>query len=366
MVAPLAARVAAVQGDSDRGQGAFGFSLRALPSQAGATAAGTGGAVARLSTRRSRLAELPGTTGAMEDGVELCDLDLADLGSGGSADGGRVRPGERAAGSAADVCAPAGMGCELTMCSRLRGGGDRAGDDSMSQQSLDERPAVEEDYQGATQAYDESSDEEAAVGHVQRVDHGGEGETFDLPDGDKVDVLTFGRLQQDGTRGSSRVSSVVLRDTRPTPLVSVLQAEIVCDGDGLRFKSMGKTFNHVNNTPLHGTIKRYEKSALIYDGDVLRLGGNLDNKTDGGLTEHVFRVHAPALGARPTAETAARAASPTASPAAAAAAAAAPAPAPAPAPAQAPAPAAAAPAALPATTLGLLRNESAGTDSWHR
>ena len=190
----------------------------------------------------------------------------------------------------------------------------------MSQQSLDERPAVEEDYQGATQAYDESSDEEAAVGHVQRVDHGGEGETFDLPDGDKVDVLTFGRLQQDGTRGSSRVSSVVLRDTRPTPLVSVLQAEIVCDGDGLRFKSMGKTFNHVNNTPLHGTIKRYEKSALIYDGDVLRLGGNLDNKQDGGLSEHVFCVHAPALGARPAAEVAAPAASPAAAAAAATAA----------------------------------------------
>ena len=69
-----------------------------------------------------------------------------------------------------------------------------------------------------------------------------------------------------------------------------MQAEIVCDGDGLRCKSVGKTFNHVNNKPLHGMDRRYEKSALIYDGDVLRLGGNLDNKVGRGNLHFFFVI----------------------------------------------------------------------------
>ena len=117
--------------------------------------------------------ELAGTTGAARGDVELCGLGLADLGSGGSANGGRVGPGGRAAGCAAHGCGPASMGCggcELTMCLRLRGGGDSAEDDSSaSQQSLGEGPAAEENYR-ATQACDGSSDEEVAVSYLQKVE----------------------------------------------------------------------------------------------------------------------------------------------------------------------------------------------------
>ena len=106
-------------------------------------------------------------------GTELCGRNLANLGSSGSADGGCYRPDERAAGCAAEVCGHAGMGCELRLSLMLRGGGDVAEDDSAGQQSLDDTPAVEEDCQGATQAYDGSSDEEEAVGQVIRIDQRG-------------------------------------------------------------------------------------------------------------------------------------------------------------------------------------------------
>ena len=55
-------------------------------------------------------------------------------------------------------------------------------------------------------------------------------------------------------------------------------------------------FNFVNEVPLRAQWKSYPSRVQLYDGDVLRLGGNLDGKTHGGLQDFVFRVDAPSLG----------------------------------------------------------------------
>jgi hypothetical protein len=75
--------------------------------------------------------------------------------------------------------------------------------------------------------------------------------------------------------------------------------------------------------PLHAAPSKFSalSRASTTAPDVLRFGGNRDGKPGGGPQEHVYRVDAPALGARPPA--AAAAAAPTAAPAAAAPAAAA-------------------------------------------
>ena len=62
---------------------------------------------------------------------------------------------------------------------------------------------------------------------------------------------------------------------------------------------MGRTFNF--RTRCRYTLPRagwFRASARLHHGDVLRLGGNRDGRPGGGLQEHVYRVDAPALGAR--------------------------------------------------------------------
>lgn len=202
-----------------------------------------------------------------QSGTELCSRGLADLGGGGLAGSGRCGLGESAAGCAAGRCGSAARSCELELSARLRGGGSDAGSDAGSQQSLGERPAAQEDYLCATQAYNGSSDEDdaaPAVGKVIKINNGQDGESYELPGGGRVDVLAFGRQQQDGRRDGLRVFTVTLvpETSLDSPAVSRLQAEIVRDGDGLRFKSMGQAFNHINDMPLHSSAARYEKSAL--------------------------------------------------------------------------------------------------------
>ena len=70
------------------------------------------------------------------------------------------------------------------------------------------------------------------------------------------------------------------------------------DGEGACFKSIGRTFSFLNGVPLHAASGKFDAWARLRHGDVLRLGGNRDGRPGGGLCEHVFRVDAPALGAR--------------------------------------------------------------------
>ena len=175
----------------------------------------------------------------------------------------------------------------------------------MSQQAQGDETEAEEAYQGATQACGDSSDEEdeLAVSELRQIEVGGDGKVLQLPDGNIFQVLAFGREEQTAARGDGvRVVSVVLPDARPTgqKKISSLQAEISTGAEGgMSFTSLGKTFNFVNEVPLHATAKKYATSSRIYHDDVLRLGGERDGKPGGGLQEHVYRVNAPALGARP-------------------------------------------------------------------
>jgi len=174
----------------------------------------------------------------------------------------------------------------------------------MSQQAQGDEAEAEEAFQGATQACGDSSDEEdeLAVSELRQIDVGGDGKVLQLPDGINFKVLAFGRDEHAATRGDgARVVSVVLPDARPTgqKMISSLQAEISAGEQGVSFKSLGKTFNFVNEVPLHATAKKCTASSRIYHDDVIRLGGDLDGKPGGGLQEHVYRVNAPALGARP-------------------------------------------------------------------
>ena len=187
----------------------------------------------------------------------------------------------------------------------------------MSQQAQGDEAEAEEAYQGATQACGCSSDEdEPAVSELRQINAGGDSKVLQLPDGINFKVLAFGREEQAAARGDgARVVSVVLPDARPTgqKKISSLQAEISVGEGGVSFTSLGKTFNFVNKVPLHAMAKKYATSSRIYHDDVLRLGGERDDKPGGGLQEHVFRVNAPALGVRPAAEAAVPAAPPAAS-----------------------------------------------------
>ena len=173
----------------------------------------------------------------------------------------------------------------------------------MSQQAQGDEAEAEEAYQGATQACGCSSDEdEPAVSELRQINAGGDSKVLQLPDGINFKVLAFGREEQAAARGDgARVVSVVLPDARPTgqKKISSLQAEISVGEGGVSFTSLGKTFNFVNKVPLHAMAKKYATSSRIYHDDVLRLGGERDDKPGGGLQEHVYRVNAPALGARP-------------------------------------------------------------------
>ena len=243
---------------------------------------------------------------------------------------------------------------------RLRGGGDGGPEeDTASQRAQGDEAESEEAYQGATQAIGGSSDEEdelAVLSELRQIDVGGDGKVLQLPDGINFQVLAFGREEQAAARGDgTRVVSVVLPDARPfaEKKISSLQAEISTGEEGVIFKSLGRTFNFVNEMPLHATAKKYPTSSRIYHGDVVRFGGGLDGKQNGGLREHVFCVEAPALGVRPAAEAAVPSASPAASSAASPVAAPAAVPAvAAAAPAPAPTPTAAAAAAIEATLRG--------------
>jgi hypothetical protein len=249
----------------------------------------------------------------------------------------RLQSHSAVAGEAqASVETSAGTASEDTIAAAAPAGSGGAGGDGAHE--------AEEAYQGATQACGSSSDEdELAVSELRQVNQGVEGRVHQLPDGINFEVLVFGREEQAAARGDGkRVVSVVLPDARPAgrKLISSLQAEISAGEEGVILKSLGKTYNFVSGVPTHAVAKKYAKSSRIYHNDVLRFGGDLDGRQDGGLEEHVFRVEAPALGVRPAAEAAARAASPAASPAASTVAA----------PAAVPAAAAAAPAPTPAPT----------------
>ena len=208
---------------------------------------------------------------------------------------------------------------------------------------------------GATQSFD-FDDEEEGEPQQRRLlwhtslwlkDGATVGAAAELPSMDGI--LALGRVVQPTPRaGSGDVETLELADAdrAAAPLVSGLQAEIHVDDDGhMILTSKGKSYNFINGNPLHvsgsqAAAAGVPSQARLYDGDDIRLGGDLDGRQRGGYDKFCFRVEAPELGLRPACAATAAAASPVTAVAAAAAAPAAAAVA-APAVAQAPVPAAA-------------------------
>ena len=190
---------------------------------------------------------------------------------------------------------------------------------------------------GATQSFD-FDDEEEGEPQQRRLlwlkDGATVGAAAELPNG--VGILALGRDVQPTPRaGSGDVETLELADAdrAAAPLVSGLQAEIHVDDDGhMILTSKGKSYNFINGNPLHvsgsqAAAAGVPSQARLYDGDDIRLGGDLDGRQRGGYDKFCFRVEAPELGLRPACAATAAAALPVTAVAAAAAAPAAAAPA---------------------------------------
>ena len=126
-----------------------------------------------------------------------------------------------------------------------------------------------------------------------------------LPDSVGMEVLAIGRDMQPFTRlapdgRSFRVHTLQILDSSGCqPFVSGLQAELSYSGEALLFISVGRSFNFVNEVPVHAKGKRVPTRMRVYDGDIIRLGGDLSGRADGDYTAFVFRVDHSPLGRRP-------------------------------------------------------------------
>ena len=117
---------------------------------------------------------------------------------------------------------------------------------------------------------------------------------------DENSVLAIGRERQPSRDGVA-VDTVVLPTIHAPgalPPVSRLQAEVRREGEALVLHTLGKTFSFVNDIPLRINNSNFAGSERLYDGDILRLGGDL-NGPAGDVRDYMFRVDAPSLGQRP-------------------------------------------------------------------
>ena len=79
-----------------------------------------------------------------------------------------------------------------------------------------------------------------------------------------------------------------------------MHAELRVEGGEMHFHQLGASFSFVNELPVHVRSAGRPSSTRVFDGDTLRLGGNLDGKPHSGLRRFMFRLDAPSLGKRPT------------------------------------------------------------------
>ena len=190
--------------------------------------------------------------------------------------------------------------CSAASCAmRLRGGGSQADEgEVLSQQFGDD------DFAATQQYGDDETEADVEFCLVRIISGQPAGVAAALPDGTSLHILAIGRQEQAEQRqrdsDTLAVATLQLEPSDPTtPMVSRLHAEIAGgEGGRLMFYAKGQSYSFINGTPLHATSKRYSASMQIYDGDVLRLGGNLSGKTGGDYDEFVYRVDAPALGER--------------------------------------------------------------------
>ena len=159
-----------------------------------------------------------------------------------------------------------------------------------------------------TQAFgDEDGEEEAELGALTWLVGGEpEGHAINLPGASGAHIVCFGRERQPAARSGPddrtlTVDTLLLKDPAlgPKPNVSGLHAEISFAGSNLVFTALGKSYSFINEQPYHSASKIYPRDERLFDGDVLRIGGNLRGRPGGEYSKFVLRVDHPPLGERP-------------------------------------------------------------------
>ena len=161
----------------------------------------------------------------------------------------------------------------------------------------------------ATQAFgDEDYDEETEPGSLTWLESGqSAGHAIDLPGNVGVDILVLGRdvqpLQRLVEGASLGVQTLQLTDAAlgSQPFVSGVHAEISYIGSELMLTSLGRSYSFINGLPYHATSKLHPRGGRLFDGDVIRIGGNLSGRPGGDYSKFVLRVDHPPLGERPAA-----------------------------------------------------------------
>ena len=180
---------------------------------------------------------------------------------------------------------------KLTLKLQLQGGGD----------DVESQPYGADEFV-ATQAFGLDEDEEereAETGLLTRL-VGGQpaGAAASLPGAVGVDVLALGREAQplqrsvQGEGGDLGVQTLILVDelTMP-PVVSRHHADICFDENTyLLFTCVGTSFSFINGVPLHARNPKYPRQTRLFNGDIIRLGGNLDGQPGGGYLAFVYCV----------------------------------------------------------------------------
>ena len=350
LLGPSALGVPAMQINSGPGVGAFDDSQRAQASQAGALASGAAVAAARVLRRRD--GDQDGGPRVVQRGTAFTSKSVANDGRGGTAREDRDSS-EGSTAALQEIGCGSAHGSKQGIARRLRGGdgeavvveaaggtqkygevekaGGAGGDAfaaahafSASSEDKAARHAAcrkcrgnllaslrlrggcgnEEEAQGldfgATQSFD-FDDEEEGEPQQRRLlwlkDGATVGAAAELPSMDGK--LALGRVVQPTPRaGSGDVETLELADAdwAAAPLVSGLQAEIHVDDDGhMILTSKGKSYNFINGNPLHvsgsqAAAAGVPSQARLYDGDDIRLGGDLDGRKRGGYDKFCFRV----------------------------------------------------------------------------
>jgi hypothetical protein len=186
---------------------------------------------------------------------------------------------------------------------------DAGGDDGFGGGDFGGFSQQEEPQPGETQDYGREADD-TSINATQSYGNESEAVLFRMEQGQAVgvaavlpaqtDVLIFCRVDAPTKEPAGHIVELV--DARPVgqKQVSHQQAEISWINGKLNLVSLGKTYNHVNGMPLHSDPKTHRRSCVqIYNGDEIRLGGNVDGQKGGGFSDFIFLVNAPALGDRP-------------------------------------------------------------------
>ena len=115
-----------------------------------------------------------------------------------------------------------------------------------------------------------------------------------------TEALDFCRVDVATNQPAAHTVELVHRGAHGRPQVSRKQAKMAWIDGELNFVSLGKSYNFVGGMPLHANPKtRCASRVQIYNGDEIRLGGNVDGEIGGGFSDFIFRVDAQALGDRP-------------------------------------------------------------------